>query len=113
LAWAARAFDPAHQSFALFERRQYLGEPRPFLIAPSGLVRRHFEELGLAAEQVEVLHCAIPPGRITATDRPARRAVTRQSWEVDPSDTVALFVAMNHRLKGLAPLLHAVARLQQ
>ena len=112
LAGAARLLDLAHHSFRRFERRQYLDEPRPFVIAPSDLVRRHFgEELGLGADRVEVLHCAISPDRFIATDRPARRAATRQSWEVNPGDTVALFVAMNHRLKGLGPLLHAVARL--
>jgi UDP-glucose:(heptosyl)LPS alpha-1,3-glucosyltransferase len=112
LAEAGAALDPVRYSFRRFERRQYVDEPRPFVIAPSGLVRRHFsEELGLSPAEVEVLHCAIPPGRFTATDRPARRAVARQGWEVGPADTVALFVAMNHRLKGLGPLLCALARL--
>ena len=32
--------------------------------------------------------------------------------ELQPSDVVALFAAMNYRLKGLEPLLHAVARLR-
>jgi UDP-glucose:(heptosyl)LPS alpha-1,3-glucosyltransferase len=112
LAGASRSLDLAYHSFRRFERRQYLDEPRPFVIAPSELVRRHFvEELNLDAGQVEVLHCAVEPGRFTATDRPARRAITRQGWGVGPADTVALFIAMNHRLKGLEPLLHAVARL--
>jgi UDP-glucose:(heptosyl)LPS alpha-1,3-glucosyltransferase len=112
LAAVARALDPAHRSFLHFERRQYLASPAPFIIAPSNFVREHFQgDLGLSASQVQVLHCAVDPNRFAATDRPARRARLRQSWEVGPADTVALFVAMNHRLKGLVPLLHAVARL--
>ena len=112
LACAARAIDPAHRSFVAFERYQYTGARPPFILAPSNFVRRHFEEyLGIPADQVQVLHCAIDPGRFAATDRPARRGSARRRWDVGPSNTVALFVAMNYRLKGLEPLLRAVARL--
>ena len=114
LASFTRRFDPAYWSFTRFERQQFLGGAGtpPFLIANSEFVRRHFRRyLGVPAERVAVLHCAIDPDRFAAIDRPARRAATRESWRVEPSDTVALFVAMNYRLKGLGPLLHAVARL--
>src|SRR5262249_5776374 len=40
--------------------------------------------------------------------RPRRRLDQRRRWGVDPSETVALFAAMNYRLKGLEPLLHAM-----
>src|SRR5439155_16485112 len=33
----------------------------------------------------------------------------RDRWGVSPDEAVGLFVAMNYRLKGLAPLLRAVA----
>ena len=36
----------------------------------------------------------------------------RQEWGIAPGETAGLFVAMNYRLKGLEPLLHAVSRLQ-
>lgn len=113
VAWAVRRLDLAHLSFCGFERRQYLREPRPFLIANSDLVRRHFlAYLGLPPSEIPVLHCAIDPDRFAATDRLARRVETRQAWGVEPTDTVALFVAMNYRLKGLEPLLRAVGRLR-
>jgi UDP-glucose:(heptosyl)LPS alpha-1,3-glucosyltransferase len=35
----------------------------------------------------------------------------REHWGIRHHETVALFVAMNYRLKGLEPLLHAVRRL--
>jgi UDP-glucose:(heptosyl)LPS alpha-1,3-glucosyltransferase len=132
LAIALRAIDPAHCSFSRFERRQYrvergerselrLADTRqgrslrarhPFIIVNSDFVRRHFHDyLGVPPSRVAVLHCAIDPDRFTATDRPARRAATRQLWDIEPNDTVALFVAMNYRLKGLEPLLHAVSRI--
>src|SRR5262249_18722788 len=99
-----------HRSFVAFEKHQYQGARRPFVIAPSAFVQRHFaEDLSIGADQVQVLHCAIDPERFAATDRPARRDAARQSWGVGPSDVVALFVAMNSRRKGLGPLLRAVA----
>ena len=114
LASLTRHFDPAYWSFCRFERHQYLEGRRPFVIANSDFVRRHFHRyLGIDRSQVSVLHCAIDPDRFAATDRPARRVATRTDWDVQPMDTVALFVAMNYRLKGLEPLLHGVARMPQ
>jgi UDP-glucose:(heptosyl)LPS alpha-1,3-glucosyltransferase len=110
LAAAVRAADVAHRSFVAFERHQYRGARPPFVIAPSAFVQRHFaEDLGVPAGEVQVLHCAIDPERFAATDRPARRDRARRAWGVGPNDVVALFVAMNYRLKGLDPLLRAVA----
>ena len=40
-------------------------------------------------------------------DRPRRRVEWRQRWGLAADETVALFAAMNYRLKGLEPLLHA------
>jgi UDP-glucose:(heptosyl)LPS alpha-1,3-glucosyltransferase len=110
LAAAGKWLDPAAWSFARVERRQYLGPDRPLVIANSRMVRRHFEEFhGIAPETVRVVHMAIDPLRFTADDRPKRRQDERDRWDVSPDETVGLFVAMNYRLKGLAPLLRAVA----
>ena len=43
LAKAARAVEPAHRSFCLFERWQYRGAKSPFLVVNSDMVRRHME----------------------------------------------------------------------
>src|SRR5262245_30674186 len=112
LAGGWRLLDPAFWSFRRFERVQFLGE-QPFIIVNSDLVRQHLRHyLDIPPSQVAVVHSAIDPDRFAATDRPARRVATRQAWNVEPTDTVALFVAMNYRLKGLEPLLKAVARLR-
>src|SRR5262249_49582738 len=58
-----------------------------------------------------VVPAAIDPGRFVETDRPLRRQRLRQQLGIGPDETVAAFVAMNYRLKGLDPLLHAVGRL--
>ena len=109
LAALAKWLDPAAWSFARLERRQYLGESRPQIVVNSRMVQRHFSRFyDVPPEAVQVLPSAIDPTRFAAEDRPKRRALERDRWAVSPSEPVGLFVAMNYRLKGLAPLLHAL-----
>jgi len=75
------------------------------------MVQRHFEQFyGIPPESVRVVPSAIDPGRFAADDRLKRRHEERERWGVSPEATVGLFVAMNYRLKGLAPLIRAAAR---
>ncbi len=110
IAAAGKWLDPAAWSFAKLERKQYLGPNRPLVIVNSKMVQRHFEQFyGVPAEDVRVVYSAIDPDRFIAEDRLKRRQAERDSWGVTPDDTVGLFVAMNYRLKGLAPLIRAAA----
>lgn len=110
LAAAGKWFDPAAWSFSRLERKQYLGPNRPLVVVNSLMVRRHFEEhYGIPPESVRVVRSAIDPMRFAADDRLKRRQAEREQWGAKADETVALFVAMNYRLKGLAPLLNAVA----
>ena len=103
--------DPAAWSFARLERKQYLEGKRPLVIVNSRMVQRHFEEFyGVPPDAVRVVRSAIDPMRFAAEDRLKRRHAERGRWMVFPDETVALFVAMNYRLKGLSPLLRALAR---
>lgn len=112
LADIGKWLNPAAWSFARLERKQYLGPNRPLIVVNSRMVRGHFERLmETPPESVRVLPSAIDPARFEAADRLKVRAAERARWGVAPADPVALFVAMNYRLKGLAPLLSAVARL--
>ena len=111
-ARALKALDPATWSFARLEREQYLGGCRPLVIAISDMTKRHFEKyLGYRPDDVRVLRAAIDAGRFPEHDRPRVRAEARDRWGLRPGETVALFAAMNYRLKGLEPLLRAVALL--
>lgn len=111
LAAVGKWFDPAYHSFARLERKQYLGRHRPIIVVNSRMVRGHFERFyGISPESVRVVPSAIDPSRFAADDRLKRRQAERVRWGVLPEEPVALFVAMNYRLKGLAPLLRAVAR---
>jgi UDP-glucose:(heptosyl)LPS alpha-1,3-glucosyltransferase len=111
LARLAKGLDLAHWSFARLERRQYLGPHRPLVVVNSAMVRAHFQHhYGVRAENLYVVPSAIDPGRFAETDRPRRRLEFRERWGIGAEETVGLFVAMNYRLKGLEPLLHAVGR---
>ncbi|MGL4555490.1 MAG: glycosyltransferase family 4 protein [Gemmataceae bacterium] len=105
-----RGLTPAHWSMTLHERRQYRATPAPFVLAISDFTRGHLMRYhGLPAAQIHVLRSAIDPDRLAATDRPARRVLSRQRWGVEPDDVFAVFLGVNPRLKGLGPLLDAVA----
>ncbi|WP_088254822.1 glycosyltransferase family 4 protein [Fimbriiglobus ruber] len=110
VAAAGKLFDPAAWSFAELERKQYLGPKKPLIVVNSRMVRGHFEQFyGVAPDTLRVVHSAIDPLRFVAEDRPKRRQAERDTWGVSPDEPVGLFVAMNYRLKGLAPLIRAVA----
>jgi UDP-glucose:(heptosyl)LPS alpha-1,3-glucosyltransferase len=114
IAAIGKWFDPAAWSFARLERKQYLGGKRPLVVVNSRMVQRHFEEYyGVPPESIRVVHSAIDPERFAAGDRLKRRHIERARWGVSPDDVVGLFVAMNYRLKGLAPLLNALALVQK
>ena len=107
-----KMFDAAHLSYCALEKRQYLGEKRPLVIAISEMVRDHMQEFyDLPSEDLRVVRLATDADRFDECDRPKRRHEWRQAWGIEPDKTVALFAAMNYRLKGLEPLLYAMRRL--
>jgi UDP-glucose:(heptosyl)LPS alpha-1,3-glucosyltransferase len=109
LAGVVKALDLAHWSFTLLERRQYLGAHRPLVVVNSRMVSDHFERyLGVPRQSVRVVRAAIDADRFAGHDRPRRRVEWRERFGLRPGETVALFAAMNYRLKGLEPLMHAV-----
>lgn len=112
LARLVKALDLAHWSFRRLERGQYLSEPRPLIVVNSHMVRAHFQQYyGTSSRDLHVVRSAIDPKRFPEHDRPRCRLEWRQRWGIAADETVALFAAMNYRLKGLEPLLHSVARL--
>jgi UDP-glucose:(heptosyl)LPS alpha-1,3-glucosyltransferase len=110
-ARALKRLDIAHRSYIRLERRHLLGPNHPLLVTNSGRVRddarRYYD---ISPDRVRVVHNAIDPGRFDERDRPRTRAEERRRWGVGPGEVAAAFVAMNYRLKGLEPLLHALAR---
>jgi UDP-glucose:(heptosyl)LPS alpha-1,3-glucosyltransferase len=112
LARAVKWFDLAHWSFSLLEKRQYLGAARPLIVVNSYMVRDHFQHfLEISADRLHVVRSAIDPARFPEHDRFKCRQEWRQAHSIAPTETVGLLAAMNYRLKGLEPLLHAVRKL--
>lgn len=111
LARLGRWLSPAHWSFCLLERRQYLGPERPLLIVPSRFVQKHLEHYyGLSGERIRVIPNAIDPKRFAVRDRLKLRDEMRSRLGIGPEEPTALFVGHNYRLKGLDTLLKALAR---
>jgi UDP-glucose:(heptosyl)LPS alpha-1,3-glucosyltransferase len=109
LARLAKRYDPAHRSFVALERKQYLAPYRPAIIVNSFMVREHFQQFyGIPDYQIHVVRSSFNPDRFAGQDRPRRRVEWRRQWGIGAHETVGLFVAMNYRLKGLDPLLHAL-----
>jgi UDP-glucose:(heptosyl)LPS alpha-1,3-glucosyltransferase len=113
--WArlVKKWDPASRSFQKLERRQYLSRNRPRIVVNSKMVQGHFEKFyDIPADEVTVLPSAIDPNRFLVEDRLKRRADVREGWGFAPETPVGLFVAMNYRLKGLAPLIQSLRLLE-
>lgn len=108
LASVGKWFDPAAWSFSRLERKQYLTEPKPLVVVNSEMVRGHFRDF-YGITDVTVVRSAIDPGRFAAANREELRTAERARWGVAPDEPVGLMVAMNYRLKGLAPLIRAAA----
>jgi UDP-glucose:(heptosyl)LPS alpha-1,3-glucosyltransferase len=112
LVRALKTFDLAHWSFSRLERRQYLSAPPPLIVVNSFMVREHFQKyLQVPANLLHVVRSAIDPERFPEHDRLKRRQEFRARWNIEPFEVVGLLGAMNYRLKGLDPLLHAVQKL--
>lgn len=112
LTGTAKWFDPATWSFSWLERKQYLDPKRPVIIVNSRMVRDHFDHYyGITADRIRIIPNAIDPTRFHADDRLKRRDSERASWNVSRDAPVGLFVGMNYRLKGLAPLIRSLANL--
>lgn len=111
LAGWLKRIDPAHRSFMALERHQYQRR-QPMVIAISDMVRRHFEKYyQLDPANLRLVRMAVDSDRFAERDRPRRRIEWRQRWGLSTEQVVGLFAAMNYRLKGLEPLLRAVALL--
>jgi UDP-glucose:(heptosyl)LPS alpha-1,3-glucosyltransferase len=109
-----KACDLTHQAYLRLERRQYLECPNTRILVNSRLVQRHIaDRLGIGLDRVTVIHSAIDPGRFPHAERLRLCHEGRSRWDFAEDDVVGLFVARNYRLKGLAPLLHALQRLLQ
>lgn len=106
-----KQFDVSHWSYGLLERKQLRDHRSRFVVA-SQFVQSHLaRHYHIQGERVTVVPNAIDPERFRGADRLLLRAAVREECQIAPGDSVGLFVGHNPKLKGLEPLLKAVALL--
>ena len=103
--------NPKRWIYRAIEAKQYDPARGTRFVAVSEMVRGHLERFqGVERDRVDVIPNAIDADRLAVPDRFATRRAFREEFGLDEGDLVALFVGHNYALKGLGPLLEALAR---
>ena len=106
-----KSLNPKNLTYRAIERRQYAPERQARVIAVSDMVRRHIQQYHhVPRSLIHVVSNAIDPARVKMSQPSAARCALRSRLGLEPSDLVGLFVGHNYALKGLKPLLRALAR---
>jgi UDP-glucose:(heptosyl)LPS alpha-1,3-glucosyltransferase len=107
-AWLGQRCSLTYWSYRLLERRQLAATP--LVVVPSNWVARQAQSRSyIDPTNLRVVPNAIASERLLATDRPRRRTTLREQLGLAPEHVAGLFCGHNYRLKGLAPLLAALA----
>ncbi len=69
--------------------------------------RKHY---GVSDERIDVLPNAAEAPLIDEADRAPRRSAVRRQYDIGDDALVYVFAALNPRLKGIEPLMHAMQR---
>jgi len=108
---AALLTTPKQLMLRRLERRT-LAHPRVKAIAAlSDYVHRQFTDLGVPAEKIRIIRNAVDLDPPTPAQRRTWRSRLRGNLHVPDDATAFLFSAYNPKLKGIDPLLGALARL--
>jgi UDP-glucose:(heptosyl)LPS alpha-1,3-glucosyltransferase len=103
-------FSPGEWNYDGIERRQYDPALGAKVIAVSRLVAGHLEKFReVDPQRIEVIYNSIDPDRFKVENPSAVRSETRAKYGIGDDEDVGLFVGHNFWLKGLAPLLEALA----
>lgn len=115
-AWAAlrRYASPRHYVLTAIERRQFRPPGPAAVIAIADMVRDHLvAEYAYPAARITVLYNGVDIRRFHPGVRTVHRDVTRARLGLAPADLALVFVGNNYRLKGVASLIRATARLRR
>lgn len=105
-----KLLSPGEWNYDSIERRQYDPALNAKVVAVSRLVSGHLQKFrGVDPGRIEVIYNSIDPDRFRVADPANVRAETREKYGIGPNEHVGLFVGHNFWLKGLAPLLEALA----
>jgi UDP-glucose:(heptosyl)LPS alpha-1,3-glucosyltransferase len=102
--------NPKYWVHEAIERRQYSAERQAKVVAVSNLVKEHLlHYCHVPRTRIHVIPNAIDTERIMVAHPGAVRCAFRNKMGLEPVDLVGLFVGHNYELKGLRPLLEALA----
>ena len=102
--------NPKYWTYRAIENRQYDPERSTRVVAVSRMVRDHLERYhDVPRSRIHVVPNAIDAERLKVGQPGATRCAFRNAHKLEPNDLVGLFVGHNFWLKGLKPLLHALA----
>ncbi len=106
----AKRANPKAWAYAAIERKQYETGPGLRVIAVSRMVMEHLQRFHhVPKNRIHVIPNAIDADRLDVAHPGAVRCSLRNKLGMAPDDLVGLFVGHNYRLKGLHPLLQALA----
>jgi UDP-glucose:(heptosyl)LPS alpha-1,3-glucosyltransferase len=106
----SKQLNPRYSIFRAIERRQYAPVRKARVVAVSNMVKRHLERFHhVPRQRIYVIPNAIDPQRVKVSQPGAVRCALRNQLGLEPADLVGLFAGHNLALKGLRPLLRALA----
>lgn len=105
-----KVINPKYWAYRAIERKQYAPDRAARVIAVSHMVRGHIEKFeGVPTSRIHVVPNAIDPDRLRVDHPGAIRCAFRGKLGLGADDLVGLFVGHNYALKGLEPLIRALA----
>jgi UDP-glucose:(heptosyl)LPS alpha-1,3-glucosyltransferase len=102
--------NPKFWAHEAIERRQYAPDRHAKVVAVSSLVKDQLLRYHhVPRTRIHLVPNAIDPTRLQVAQPGALRCAFRNKMGLEPGDLVGLFLGHNYRLKGLEPLLQALA----
>lgn len=102
--------NPKFHAYRSIERLQYDPARKSRVVAVSRMVMGHIQKFHhVPANRIHVIPNAIDAERLTTPQPSAARCAFRNAHGIEPGDLVGLFAGHNYWLKGLKPLLEALA----
>jgi len=106
------ALDPSHRVYARIARRQYQPDADRLFVAISQMVARDMQHYyGVPEAKIRLVYNGVDTERFHPRHREAHRQDVRTAWGAGER-VVFLMAAHNLRLKGMADLVQATARLK-
>lgn len=114
LRWVKRMANrllPRHRMFQQLMDRQYADRGQILLALSRSSAEDFRRHHGIASERIRIVHNGVDTERFSPERCSLHREAMRKQLRIKPDEILALIVAHNFRLKGVATLLKATQRL--